>query len=162
MESTRYFFLYTTSWLPRYATFLGPQTLALYMEVSDNSQNQWVEKLVIRFILSFSDCLLNGYIVNRIIPHCERIGSTSTDRQSNSKCYLEWVDYYRPIPRDLRLINFKQRRLVLWPPISKQPITCFSIIMTIRKLKCTGMFLVTSLEVVRFAVWIGGIPWWRY
>ena len=79
------------SWLLPYAIFLDPQTLALYMEVTNNSWNQWVR--VQKLVMSRSDCL-NGYIPNRIIPHYGRVGSTNTDRQSNSKWYSEWVDYH--------------------------------------------------------------------
>ena len=145
MESTRYWLSYTTNWLLRYATFLDPQTLVLYMEISNSSQNQWVEKLIL------SRCL-NG--LNRIIPRWRRVGSINTDRQSNSKWYSVWVDYYR-IPRDLTP-HSSQSQLVLWPPISKQPVTCFSIITTIRNPRWASVLFVYSLEVVRFAVWIGG------
>ena len=107
MESTRYLLSYTTSWRLRYAIFLDPQTLALYMEVLNNSQNQWVEKLIL------SRCL-NGYIPNRIIPRWRRIGSTNTDRQFSSNCNSAWVDdYYRPVPSGLYLIFFsKSTRLM--------------------------------------------------
>ena len=111
MESTRYLLSYTTSWLLRYAMFLDPQALVLYMEVSNNSQNQWVEKLNIIVSLLKK----NGYIPS-IIPRCRRIGSTNTDRQSISKRYSVWVDnvdYYRPVPSDLHLIFFsKSSRLM--------------------------------------------------
>ena len=46
MESTRYWLSYTTSWLLRYAMFPDHPTLVWYMEVSNNSRNQWVESLV--------------------------------------------------------------------------------------------------------------------
>ena len=47
---------------------------------------------------------------------------------------------------------FSLSRLVLWPPISKQPITYFSIVMTIWNLGRSGVSSVDFLEVVHFAV----------
>jgi hypothetical protein len=156
MESTRYLLSYTTSWLLRYATFLDPQTLVLYMEISKNSQNQWVEELIL------SRCL-NGYIPNRIIPRWRRVGSTNTDRQSNSKRYSAWVDYYR----DQYLVIYL--RLILFSKSTRLMTT---------DLKATNYVLFNSYdypksEIFRRIVqglfgsgafcrinW--GIPWWRY
>ena len=90
---------------------------------------------------------VNGYIPNRIIPRWRRVGSIYTDRQSNSEWYSVWVDYR--VPRDLTP-QFSQSQFVLWPPISKQPITCFSIVMTIRNPRWPSVLLACSSEVVRF------------
>ena len=95
---------------------------------------------------SLTRCL-NGCIPNRIIPCCWRIGSTNTDRQSVSKLNSAWVDY---IIDQYLVIYTSQSRVVLWPPISKQPITFFSIVMTTRNPRRSGVSVVNSSEVVRF------------
>ena len=106
MESTRYSLLYMMSWLFHYTIFLVPQIIVLYMEITNNSQNQWVESSY-----CLVDCL-NRYIPNRISPRCRRIGSINMDRPSDTKWYLEWVitsDYY---PNDFGLIFSKSTCLM--------------------------------------------------
>ena len=119
------------------------------------SVKQLAESVRRNFALSHRDCL-NEQIMNRIMILCRRTGSTNMARQSNSKIFSEWVDdYYQPVLSSDSDF-FSQSRLVLWLRIWKQPITCFSIVMTIRNRRWSGDFFKDSLEVVRFVVYFRG------
>ena len=101
--------------------------------------------------------VLNGYLLlnDSIIPCYKRIGSTNTDRRFNSKCCSEWVDWlvlsiHIKLTHKKKLNFGSQRWPVFWPPISRQTIIYFSIIMTIQNPKRSATPRVNSLEMVRF------------
>ena len=124
------------------------------MEVSNNSQTQWVEELILL------RCL-NRYIPNRIIPRWKRIGSTDTDRQSNSKWRSVWVDYYQPVPSDSPPFSLSKSTRVMTTDLKATNYVLFNnydypkpemVKNIMRRLFGSGAFFCTN--------W--GIPCWCY